>query len=84
MFYLAGADPYRHDQLGGLNLTVEGLQRRDRLVLEAFRSMDVPVAITLAGGYAIQPDDTLQIHCNTVREAARHLSLEGPHLNPNN
>ena len=84
MFYLAGADPYRQDQLGGLSLTVEGLQRRDRLVLEAFRSLDIPVAIALAGGYAIQPDDTVEIHCNTVREAARRLSSEGPHQDPNN
>jgi acetoin utilization deacetylase AcuC-like enzyme len=84
VFYLAGADPYRQDQLGGLNLTVEGLQRRDRLVMEAFRSLDIPVAIALAGGYAIQPDDTVEIHCNTVREAARRLSSEGPHQDPNN
>jgi acetoin utilization deacetylase AcuC-like enzyme len=84
VFYLAGADPYRQDQLGGLNLTVEGLQRRDRLVMEAFRSLDIPVAIALAGGYAIQPDDTVEIHCNTVREATRRLSSEGPHQDPNN
>jgi len=84
VFYLAGADPYRHDQLGGLNLTIEGLKRRDRLVLESFGSMDIPVAITLAGGYAIRPDDTVEIHCNTVREAATRLSSEGPHLHPNN
>jgi acetoin utilization deacetylase AcuC-like enzyme len=84
VFYLAGADPYRHDQLGGLNLTIEGLKRRDRLVLEMFGSMDIPIAVTLAGGYAIEPDDTVEIHCNTVREATRRLSSKGPHRDPNN
>ena len=63
IFYLAGADPYRDDQLGGLALTIDGLLRRDRLVL----SCDVPVAVTLAGGYARDVQDTVTIHCNTVK-----------------
>ncbi|UCD25887.1 MAG: histone deacetylase [Gemmatimonadota bacterium] len=71
VFYLAGADPYCHDQLGGLDLTIDGLKRRDRVVMETFQSADVPLAVTLAGGYAIRPDDTVEIHCNTIREAAR-------------
>lgn len=69
VFYLAGADPYREDQLGGLGLTVDGLRTRDRLVLRACRRRGVPVAVTLAGGYAFDTDDTIEIHCNTVREA---------------
>lgn len=69
VFYLAGADPYREDQLGGLGLTVDGLRTRDRLVLGACRRRGVPVAVTLAGGYALDTDDTIEIHCNTVREA---------------
>ncbi|GBD32498.1 Acetoin utilization protein AcuC [bacterium HR33] len=72
VFYLAGADPYREDQLGGLNLTMEGLRQRDLLVLEACRSRNLPVAVTLAGGYARKLSDTVEIHCNTVR-AAREL-----------
>lgn len=68
-FYLAGADPYREDQLGGLGLTVDGLRKRDRLVLRACRRRGVAVAVTLAGGYALDTDDTIEIHCNTVREA---------------
>jgi acetoin utilization deacetylase AcuC-like enzyme len=63
--FLAGADPFQEDQLGGLSLTMEGLAARDRLVFEA----GVPVIVTLAGGYAINTDDTVEIHCNTVRQA---------------
>nr|NIS30799.1 histone deacetylase [Actinomycetota bacterium]NIT95302.1 histone deacetylase [Actinomycetota bacterium]NIU18971.1 histone deacetylase [Actinomycetota bacterium]NIV55471.1 histone deacetylase [Actinomycetota bacterium]NIV86845.1 histone deacetylase [Actinomycetota bacterium] len=66
-FYLAGADPYAEDQLGGLGLTIEGLARRDRFVLELLAERRVPVAVTLAGGYARNTDDTVEIHCNTAR-----------------
>ncbi len=69
VFYLAGADPYRWDQLGGLSLTIEGLRRRDDVVLESLTSHDVPVAVVLAGGYALRHDDTIEIHCGTVRAA---------------
>jgi acetoin utilization deacetylase AcuC-like enzyme len=72
-FYLAGADPYEEDQLGGLRLTREGLRQRDALVLETLRSSGVPVAITLAGGYARNQEDTIEVHCNTAREAAKAL-----------
>ena len=68
LFYLAGADPYRLDQLGGLALTREGLRQRDRTVLEACRSAGVPVAVVLAGGYAVDTDDTVAIHAATVEE----------------
>jgi acetoin utilization deacetylase AcuC-like enzyme len=70
MCYLAGADPYRHDQLGGLALTLDGLRSRDALVLDEARAAGVPLAIVLAGGYAIRRDDTVEIHCNTVRAAS--------------
>jgi acetoin utilization deacetylase AcuC-like enzyme len=73
-FYLAGADPYREDQLGGLGLTREGLRRRDRTVLEACRSASVAVAVVLAGGYAVRPEDTVAIHCATVEESRRALT----------
>lgn len=69
-FYLAGADPYRNDQLGGLGLSIDGLRRRDETVLGALRNAGASVAIVLAGGYAVRPDDTIEIHCNTVRAAA--------------
>jgi acetoin utilization deacetylase AcuC-like enzyme len=70
VFCLAGADPYRHDQLGGLALTLEGLRRRDDLVLGTLAGRDIPVAVTLAGGYAVNHGDTVEIHCGTVRAAA--------------
>jgi acetoin utilization deacetylase AcuC-like enzyme len=69
-FYLAGADPYREDQLGGLSLTRAGLRTRDRMVLHECRARGVPVAVTLAGGYARMTADTVEIHVATVEEAA--------------
>ncbi|MBZ5515504.1 MAG: histone deacetylase [Acidobacteriia bacterium] len=69
LLYVAGADPYREDQLGGLRLTVEGLEKRDRLVFEQARAKKIPVAVTLAGGYARHVEDTVTIHSNTVRVA---------------
>ncbi|HLB87196.1 MAG TPA: hypothetical protein VJK29_06045, partial [Terriglobales bacterium] len=67
--YVAGADPYREDQLGGLSLTIEGLKRRDELVFRVARARDIPVMVTFAGGYALRVDDTVSIHCNTVLAA---------------
>jgi acetoin utilization deacetylase AcuC-like enzyme len=67
--YVGGADPYREDQLGGLALTIEGLQKRDRLVFESARRMGIPVASTLAGGYARHVSDTVRIHVNTIIDA---------------
>jgi len=69
--YLAGADPYVEDQLGGLSLSLDGLRERDRTVLEACRERGLPVAVTLAGGYALDTDDTIRIHVGTVEEAAK-------------
>jgi acetoin utilization deacetylase AcuC-like enzyme len=68
-FYVAGADPYREDQLGGLALTLEGLRRRDEFVFDTLRGAGVAVAAVLAGGYALDPNDTIAIHCATVRAA---------------
>jgi acetoin utilization deacetylase AcuC-like enzyme len=64
--YIAGADPYREDQLGGLSLTIEGLKRRDELVFRVARARGIPVMVTFAGGYARRVEDTVTIHCNTV------------------
>lgn len=68
VFYLAGADPYKDDQLGGLNLTMDGLRERDRIVLVKCRESNIPVVTTLAGGYARDIDDTVAIHQSTVEE----------------
>jgi acetoin utilization deacetylase AcuC-like enzyme len=64
--YVAGADPYKEDQLGGLNLTIEGLKKRDELVFRVARARDIPVMVTYAGGYAQNVEDTVTIHSNTV------------------
>ncbi len=70
VFYLAGADPYEDDQLGGLALTVEGLRERDRLVFTACRAAGVPIVLTLAGGYARRLEDTVSIHVASFDAAA--------------
>jgi acetoin utilization deacetylase AcuC-like enzyme len=64
--YVAGADPYKNDQLGGLSLTIEGLKKRDELVFRVARARDIPVMVTYAGGYARNVEDTVTIHSNTV------------------
>jgi acetoin utilization deacetylase AcuC-like enzyme len=64
--YIAGADPYREDQLGGLSLTIEGLKKRDELVFRVARARDIPVMVTFAGGYARNVEDTVTIHSNTA------------------
>lgn len=77
LFYVAGADPYREDQLGGLKLTMEGLARRDALVCDYARRHRVPMVITLAGGYARHVEDTVRIHIGTIlaaRDAAQVAS----------
>ena len=68
--YLAGADPYEDDRLGRLCVTKEGLVERDRLVLESCRERGIPVAVTMAGGYARNVDDTVDIHCRSIQRAA--------------
>lgn len=69
LIYVAGADPYCHDQLGGLKLTLDGLMQRDRLVMETAKEHGVPVVIVTAGGYAIDVRDTVTIHVNTAKMA---------------
>jgi len=70
LMYVGGADPYREDQLGGLTLTMEGLRRRDEMVFRLAKERGVPVAATLAGGYAVRVQDTVAIHCNTAKAMA--------------
>ncbi len=67
--YIAGADPYGEDQLGGLALTIDGLKRRDELVFQVAKTRGIPVMVTYAGGYARRVEDTVTIHCNTVAGA---------------
>jgi acetoin utilization deacetylase AcuC-like enzyme len=72
--YIAGADPYREDQLGGLSLTIKGLKKRDELVFRVARARDIPVMVTFAGGYARNVEDTVTIQCNTVIAAKEAFS----------
>ena len=69
--YLAGADPYEGDRLGRLSLTKRGLARRDELVLGRLAARGIPVAIAMAGGYARDIEDSIEIHANTIRTARR-------------
>jgi acetoin utilization deacetylase AcuC-like enzyme len=75
IYYIAGADPYRDDQLGGLKLSIAGLEKRDRLVFTKARAKNIPVAVTLAGGYARRVEDTIEIHTNTIRVAKEFSKL---------
>jgi acetoin utilization deacetylase AcuC-like enzyme len=74
IFYLAGADPYREDQLGGLKLTLQGLEHRDRVVFEKAKAKNIPVVVTFAGGYARHVADTVRIHSTTVKVATEYVN----------
>jgi acetoin utilization deacetylase AcuC-like enzyme len=74
--YLAGADPYEDDRLGRLRVSKEGLAERDRLVLESCRERGIPVAVTMAGGYAREVDDTVDIHFQSIERATTLLEME--------
>jgi acetoin utilization deacetylase AcuC-like enzyme len=73
--YVAGADPYCEDQLGGLALTLDGLKTRDSLVFRVAKARNIPVMVTYAGGYARKLEDTVTIHCNTVIAAKEIFGL---------
>ncbi|MGI8772063.1 MAG: histone deacetylase family protein [Acidobacteriaceae bacterium] len=75
--FVAGADPYFDDQLGGLSLTLSGLAERDRTVFRAAQTAGVPVFSVYAGGYARKLEDTVTIHSNTVLAAAEVFSFHG-------
>lgn len=67
VFYLAGADPFAGDKLGRLALSIEGLRDRDAFVLRQCFEHEVPVVTVMSGGYGKSLDDTVEIHCNTIR-----------------
>ena len=74
VLYLAGGDPYEDDVLGNLAVTMQGLRRRDQMVIDACAEAGVPLAVVLAGGYARHTQDTVAIHCRTAREIKRMLA----------
>jgi len=71
VIYLAGADPFKEDRLGGFLLTQQGLMDRDAYVLGLCADRRIPVAVVLGGGYAPNINDTVEIHLNTVRVVHR-------------
>jgi acetoin utilization deacetylase AcuC-like enzyme len=75
VLYQAGADPYREDLLGGLALSLAGLEARDRAVLEGTAERGIPAVVTLGGGYAQRVDDTVAIHVQTCRIAIRAAGI---------
>ncbi|MFK7766089.1 MAG: histone deacetylase [Mariniblastus sp.] len=73
VFYLAGADPFEGDRLGLLSLTKEGLRRRDQLVIDYCRDLEIPMALSMAGGYAPNIDDIVDIHFSTINIASQRF-----------
>jgi len=71
IFYLGGADPFEKDKLGRLGLTMQGLRARDEMVLEFAKQREVPIVTVMSGGYALDINDTVEIHCNTIRAAKK-------------
>jgi acetoin utilization deacetylase AcuC-like enzyme len=74
IFYLGGADPYEKDKLGRLKLTQAGLMRRDEIVLQFAREHHTPLVTTMSGGYALDINDTVEIHANTIRAVKKVFS----------
>lgn len=70
IIYLAGADPHEGDRLGRLKLTKAGLAARDRLVFSRAHRLAIPVAVTMAGGYGKNIQDTVDVHVQTIGIAA--------------
>jgi acetoin utilization deacetylase AcuC-like enzyme len=77
-FYLAGADPWEGDRLGRLALTKPGLLRRDELVLDRLLGAGIRVCVVLAGGYADDVRDTVDINAATAAAVARRVSPGTP------
>ena len=75
--YLAGADPYRKDRLGRMAISLSGLAERDNIVLGLCREMGLPVAVTMAGGYAEDVEEIVAIHLQTVRTTAAMVFQSG-------
>jgi acetoin utilization deacetylase AcuC-like enzyme len=78
VLYVAGADPWEGDALGRLALTKPGLRARDELVLDRCTRHGVPVAVTLAGGYAPDVTDTVEIHAQTIAAVAAAAGARVP------
>ncbi len=72
--YLAGADLFENDKFGRLALTKQGLSERDGMIFEFCRNAVLPIAVTIAGGYARDVEDTVEIHFQTVKNLVYMLN----------
>jgi acetoin utilization deacetylase AcuC-like enzyme len=78
VLYLAGADPFEGDRLGRLSLTYDGLEARDRRVFDWAWQRRIPLAFSMAGGYGVNIDDTVQVQMNTWRVAMEYWRRWNP------
>ncbi len=69
IFYLAGVDVLENDKLGRLSLTIDGCKKRDKFVLELCKKNNIPLQISMGGGYSVSIKDILEAHSNTYRLA---------------
>jgi acetoin utilization deacetylase AcuC-like enzyme len=76
VFYLAGADPHEGDRLGRLAVTDRGMEARDRRVFDWAQQRQVPVVMTMAGGYGRDIETTLRVQVNTYRVALDYWRLQ--------
>lgn len=73
--YIAGADPFEGDKLGKLKITKHGLAERDKIVFDLCEGAGLPVAIAMGGGYAPNIEDIVDIHTETIRQAAKRVNM---------
>ncbi len=74
LIYLAGADPHEGDRLGKMKLSLAGLAARDEAVFSHARQHEIPVAVTMAGGYGRDIEQTVAVHIQTIRLASLHAA----------
>lgn len=80
LVFQAGVDGLRNDKLGRLGLTHEGLQQRDRAVMQFAKELRLPIVITIGGGYSENIGETVRAHAQTFRIAAEHFRSNGEQL----
>ncbi len=78
ILFLAGADPFKGDRLGRLSLSFDGLEARDRRVFDWAWQRRIPLAFSMAGGYGVNIDETVQVQMNTYRVALEYWKRWNP------
>ena len=71
VFYQCGVDILSTDELGRLNVSIEGCRKRDEIVFNTFKKLNIPVVCTMGGGYSKQIKHILNAHCNTFKTAKK-------------